>query len=41
MGLKIDDMFLFHVQILEDQKIIERFDKNKDIELGYAIAVSV
>lgn len=40
MGLKIDDRFLFHMQILEDQKIIERFDKDKDIGLGYAIAGS-
>ncbi|RLB75537.1 MAG: hypothetical protein DRH24_19455 [Deltaproteobacteria bacterium] len=40
MGLKIDDRFLFHMQILEDQKIIERFDKEQDIGLGYSIAGS-
>lgn len=39
-GIDIDDKFLFHMQILEDQDIIERFDKERDTGIGYAIAMS-
>lgn len=34
-GIKMDDSFLFHMQILEDQKLIECLDKKSD--LGYDI----
>lgn len=37
-GILIDDKFLFHMQILEDQSYIERLDKEK--HLGYNIAGS-
>jgi len=36
-GVEIDDKFLFHIQILEDQKFIECLDKKSD--LGYEIAL--
>lgn len=36
-GIKIDDKFLFHVQILEDQNFIECLDKKS--ELGYEITL--
>ena len=34
-GIEIDDKFLFHMQILEDQRFIECLDKKSD--LGYEI----
>ena len=34
-GIEMDDKFLFHIQILEDQKFIEPLDKKSD--LGYEI----
>ena len=36
-GIAIDDRFLFHIQLLEDQSLIERQNKEKD--LGYRIAL--
>ncbi len=36
-GIEIDDKFLFHMQILEDQQFIECLDKKSD--LGYEIAL--
>jgi len=36
-GIEIDDKFLFHMQILEDQKFIECLDKMSD--LGYEITL--
>ncbi len=36
-GIKIDDAFLFHIQILEDQRFIECLDKKSDI--GYEITL--
>ncbi len=36
-GIEIDDKFLFHVQILEDQELIECLDKKSD--LGYEITL--
>lgn len=36
-GIKIDDTFLFHIQILEDQRFIECLDKKSDI--GYDITL--
>ena len=36
-GLEVDDKFLFHMQLLEDQALIER--QNKDKDLGYRIAL--
>ena len=35
MGIEVDDKFLFHMQILEDQRFIECLDKKSD--LGYEI----
>lgn len=34
-GIEVDDKFLFHMQILEDQRFIECLDKKS--ELGYEI----
>ena len=36
-GIAMDDKFLFHMQILEDQKLIECLDKKSD--LGYEISL--
>ena len=36
-GIEIDDKFLFHMQILEDQEFIECLDKMSD--LGYEITL--
>lgn len=36
-GMAMDDKFLFHIQILEDQKLIECLDKMSD--LGYEITL--
>ena len=36
-GIEMDDKFLFHIQILEDQKLIECLDKKSD--LGYEITL--
>ena len=36
-GIEIDDKFLFHVQILEDQALIECLDKQSDP--GYEILI--
>jgi len=36
-GIELDDKFLFHVQILEDQDFIECLDKKSDI--GYEITL--
>ena len=36
-GIEIDDKFLFHMQILEDQQFIECLDKKSD--LGYEITL--
>ena len=36
-GIEIDDKFLFHMQILEDQNFIECLDKKS--ELGYEITL--
>ena len=36
-GIAIDDKFLFHMQILEDQEFIECLDKMSD--LGYEIKI--
>ena len=36
-GIELDDKFLFHVQILEDQHFIECLDKKSDI--GYEITL--
>ena len=36
-GIEIDDKFLFHMQILEDQGFIECLDKRSD--LGYEITL--
>lgn len=36
-GIEIDDKFLFHIQILEDQHLIECLDKKSDI--GYEITL--
>jgi hypothetical protein len=36
-GIEVDDKFLFHMQILEDQKFIECLDKMSD--LGYEITL--
>lgn len=36
-GIDMDDKFLFHMQILEDQKFIESLDKMSDI--GYEITL--
>ena len=36
-GIEMDDKFLFHVQILEDQHFIECLDKKNDI--GYEITL--
>lgn len=36
-GIEIDDKFLFHMQILEDQQFIECLDKKS--ELGYEITL--
>jgi len=36
-NISIDDKFLFHMQILEDQKFIECLDKRSD--LGYEIVL--
>lgn len=36
-GVEIDDKFLFHMQILEDQRFIECLDKRSD--LGYEISL--
>ena len=36
-GIEIDDKFLFHMQILEDQQFIECLDKKS--ELGYEISL--
>lgn len=36
-GLNMDDKFLFHIQILEDQKFIESLDKKNDI--GYRVTL--
>ena len=36
-GIEMDDKFLFHIQILEDQHFIECLDKRSDI--GYEIAL--
>jgi hypothetical protein len=36
-GIEVDDKFLFHIQILEDQHFIECLDKRSDI--GYEITL--
>ena len=36
-GIEIDDKFLFHIQILEDQKFLECLDKKS--EIGYEITL--
>ena len=36
-GIDMDDKFLFHIQILEDQNFIECLDKRSD--LGYSITL--
>jgi hypothetical protein len=36
-GIEVDDKFLFHMQILEDQKFIECLDKMSDF--GYEITL--
>ena len=36
-GINIDDKFLFHIQILEDQGFVECLDKSSDI--GYEITL--
>ena len=36
-GIEIDDKFLFHIQILEDQGFVECLDKTSD--LGYEITL--
>ncbi len=36
-GIEIDDKFLFHMQILEDQHFIECLDKQR--ELGYEVSL--
>ena len=36
-GITIDDKFLFHIQILEDQHFVECLDKKSDI--GYEITL--
>ena len=36
-GVEMDDKFLFHIQILEDQDLIEALDKKSD--LGYEITL--
>jgi hypothetical protein len=36
-GIEIDDKFLFHIQILEDQRLIECLDKKS--EIGYEITL--
>jgi hypothetical protein len=36
-GIEIDDKFLFHIQILEDQHFVECLDKRSDI--GYEITL--
>ena len=36
-GIEMDDKFLFHIQILEDQDLIEALDKKSD--LGYEITL--
>ena len=36
-GVELDDKFLFHMQILEDQRFIECLDKHSD--LGYEITL--
>jgi len=36
-GIEIDDKFLFHIQILEDQHFIECLDKKS--EIGYEITL--
>ena len=36
-GIETDDKFLFHIQILEDQHLIECLDKKSDI--GYEITL--
>ena len=36
-GMEMDDKFLFHIQILEDQRFIECLDKKSD--LGYEITL--
>ena len=36
-GIEIDDKFLFHIQILEDQHFVECLDKKSDI--GYEITL--
>ena len=36
-GIEIDDKFLFHIQILEDQRFVECLDKRSDI--GYEITL--
>ena len=36
-GIEIDDKFLFHIQILEDQQFVECLDKRSDI--GYEITL--
>ena len=37
-GIEMDDKFLFHIQILEDQGFIECLDKTSDI--GYEIVLN-
>ena len=36
-GIEIDDKFLFHIQILEDQHFVECLDKKS--EIGYEITL--
>lgn len=36
-GMELDDKFLFHIQILEDQHFVECLDKRSD--LGYEITL--
>jgi hypothetical protein len=36
-GIEIDDKFLFHIQILEDQHFVECLDKKS--EIGYEISL--
>jgi len=38
VGIEMDDKFLFHIQILEDQGFIECLDKTSDI--GYEIVLN-
>lgn len=37
-GVAVDEKFLFHMQVLEDQSLVECLNKDKD--LGYSITMS-